>query len=80
MPRCRIPVTAALRETLTRQVRGQGGFQDLLRDIGERAKSDFIVLTDEEVGRIRKYAQDYGEGGFEDRLKALIEAINTYYV
>ena len=78
MADCRIPVTPKIREVLARPVRGQGGFQDLLRDIAKQAQGDTIVLGSEQVAEIRKKATSYGEGGFQDRLKILSEAIDRY--
>ena len=78
MSSCTFPVTPAMREVLQRSVRGEGGFQDFLRDIGERAKAPTLTLSDEEIEKVERYAQDYGQGGFQDRLETLVGAINKH--
>jgi hypothetical protein len=62
---------------LKQPVNGQGGFQDLLRSIGERIERNQLALAREEVSRIGRYASDYGQGGFQDRLTVLLEAIEA---
>jgi len=54
---------------------GVGGFQDLLRDLQGRIHDDTIVLGPQEMECIERYSSDYGGGGFQDRLDALLAAI-----
>lgn len=55
-------------------IRGQGGFQSLMRSVTERiTKSGGVARFDlEEFTRITKYATSYGEGGFQQRLRLLV--------
>lgn len=65
-------------ERLRRPVEGQGGLQSLLRRLKASIGDDgSLSLTEEEVERIRRYVSRYGQGGFQDRLKPLIQAIDT---
>lgn len=78
MPGCRIPVTDSLRGILTKHVKGEGGFQDFLRDLSERSKGDVIEFTEDEIAKVHRYVDEYGEGGFQDRLEAISEAIKAH--
>lgn len=51
--------------------RGQGGFQTLLASLQARTdrNTGALTLTHEDLERISRYAFDYGNGGWEDRLK-----------
>lgn len=69
----RIVLTPALIQILKRPVEGQGGLQSLLRRLNRNLAPDgSLNLTDTDVERIRRYASEYGQGGFEDRLKPLV--------
>lgn len=52
---------------------GQGGYQGLLQHL--QAKLDQqtgqITLTDEDRGKICRYAFDYGNGGWENQLRSI---------
>jgi hypothetical protein len=50
-----------------------GGFQSLLVGLQEKCSraTGALSLTSNEIGRIKKYAFDYGNGGWEDRLTAI---------
>jgi hypothetical protein len=55
---------------LMRPVRGQGGFQSLLRSLqkGFDRKTGVVTLTGDQIEKINRYTSEYGAGGFEDRL------------
>jgi hypothetical protein len=54
--------------------RTDGGFQSFLVNLGERATNDReIELSEADIEKIQRYAFDYGQGGWEDRLKAIFE-------
>lgn len=57
-------------EALMRKVNGEGGFQSLLRALqrGFDRRSGTLTVTAEQIERINRYTQQYGAGGFEDRL------------
>lgn len=59
---------------LMRPVAGRGGMQSLLRDLQKRiGKEGALLLNKKDVIRIRSYVDSYGQGGFQDRLKPIIE-------
>lgn len=60
-------------EALMRRVSGQGGFQSLLRSLqaGFDKASSTVTVTQEQIEKINRYSQQYGAGGFEDRLDGI---------
>jgi hypothetical protein len=53
----------------------KGGFQGLLVKLQRKLDSQtgIIDLTERDLERIRRYAFDYGNGGWEGRLKSIFE-------
>ncbi len=68
-----IPLTDAQRDRLLLPVQGSGGWQSLLRKLQKRIQDSHVELTTEDVGRILRYAQDYGQGGFQNRLDGVVK-------
>lgn len=65
------------RELLMREVAGEGGWNSLVRELQKKVNADgSISLSSEEIGRIRRYAQGHGPGGFQNRLTAVLGAID----
>jgi len=61
---------------VTRTIVGLGGMQGfLLRLVPRITKDRRLVLAPNEVAQIRRYATDYGPGGYEDRFRAIVAAI-----
>jgi len=61
---------------VTRTISGTGGHQGLLlRLMGKLRGDGRLELSTEEVDQIRRYAEAYGAGGFQDRFKVLVAAI-----
>lgn len=56
---------------LTRPVRGQGGFQSLLRVLQAGLRGRVLTITPANGVRIRRYSARYGSGGFQGRLAFL---------
>jgi len=60
-------------DVLRRPVEGQGGMQSYLRGLLPRIQPDgSLALSIDEAERIRKYAEDYGEGGFQERYRIIL--------
>lgn len=55
-------------------IKGQGGFQSLMRGVAERITTSGGVarFSPDEFTRVTKYATSYGEGGFQQRLRLLV--------
>ncbi|MES2002125.1 MAG: aspartyl-tRNA synthetase [Pseudomonadota bacterium] len=59
---------------LRRSIVGGGGFQDLMRSLRQKAAiSRKMKLSDDDLEKIQRYAFDYGDGGFEGRLRGIFE-------
>jgi hypothetical protein len=58
---------------LRKQVKGQGGFQSLMRRLqGQyRPGTSELRIEDDDVEQIQHYAFDYEQGGWEDDLMAI---------
>jgi hypothetical protein len=65
-------------EALMRPVRGQGGFQTLLRSLQNAVdwRTRVLILTVTQINRIQKYYKQYGQGGFQGRLPELAKALS----
>lgn len=62
---------------LQKEVNGSGGMQDLLRDLMKQFQSPTkLSLYPDQVSRIVHYVQDYGQGGFQERLKPVYWALH----
>lgn len=59
-------------QVLLRAVRGQGGFQSLLRQVQQNMRGNVLLLTPALRQRIERYAGKYGAGGFQGRLGRLL--------
>jgi hypothetical protein len=56
-------------------IKGHGGFQSLSRTLSTQLrKSTILKLTADEFGRVVRYANSYGNGGFQTRLRAIVAA------
>lgn len=73
----RLPVIAVQLSTpqikeLCKEVKGRGGFQNLLRDLQENMfmvrKATWVIITPAMRERIKRYATRYGSGGWQARL------------
>ena len=64
------------RALLMRPVRGEGGWNSLLRELqGKLGRRGRMNLDSREIQRIRNYAEHHGVGGFQSRLAPVLEAI-----
>lgn len=70
--------TIVLSETevalLMKPIRGQGGFQTLLRSLQHSLRGRVLTLAPTTVARIVRYRNKYGAGGFQGRLAFLRRA------
>lgn len=66
-----VTLTQSQMSVLFRQVNGQGGFQQLLRRLRRKIdrQSRAITLSAKDLEQIPRYAFDYGNGGWESRLR-----------
>ena len=72
-----VPCTVNEWERIFRPVNGDGGAQQLLRRIHTCAIAERTLLLDPMlVDKAYAYAYDYGQGGYEDRFRAVISAVS----
>jgi len=60
---------------LLRPISGSGGWQSLLRHLQQNLRGNELILNINDIERIVRYANNYGQGGFEDRLLPVIEEV-----
>ena len=61
-----------------RPVRGQGGFQVLLRRIAKKIGDDGVIeVSDADLEKIVRYSFSYGQGGFQERTKPTARRTST---
>jgi hypothetical protein len=54
----------------TKPVRGQGGFQTLLRRIAKNISLDGVLtISESDMEKLIRYSFQYGQGGFQERTK-----------
>ncbi len=60
---------------LKKPLNGNGGFQVFLKQIRQRAsiRPGNLTLTNEDIEKIRRYAFEYKDGGYEGRLRRIFE-------
>ena len=63
------------KEAVMEAVEGEGGFQDLFRELQDQLDGDVLTIYPSQVGRIERCATEYGQGGFQDRLQLVLAAI-----
>jgi len=59
-------------EVLGRPVVGQGGFQTLLRQMQAAVQGRDLSLTPDQVAKVVRYVEKYGQGGFQGRLDTVL--------
>jgi hypothetical protein len=63
-------------EELRKPVNGQGGMQTLMLTIQSKISEDgSLQISPEELERIRRYATEYGEGGFQNRFRTILRHV-----
>lgn len=73
-----VPLTEDAVGVLNRPVVGQGGFQNLLRDLQDQlGTGSQLVLTPDLIERIVRYVQGYGQGGFQGRLDTVLAELQA---
>jgi hypothetical protein len=72
-----ISITDEIRAEILKDVAGEGGFQELMRRLQRGLNGLSLYVEDEDIQKIRRYTEDYKEGGFEDRLKPLLDHLRA---
>ena len=62
------------KEALGKEVNGSGGHQSLMNKL--KAQCDYILKYDDnDLEKLKRYSREYGDGGFQDRFKAILSCI-----
>ena len=57
-------------ERYLKPIRGQGGFQVLLRRIARNISADGVLeISEADMEKLLRYSFEYGQGGFQGRTK-----------
>ena len=65
----KIQLSPAELNRIRRPVRGQGGFQSLLRKLQKQLDGDLLEVSEADLERLVRYSFEYGQGGFQERTK-----------
>ena len=65
-------------EYLGKPVQGQGGFQSLLALLQSKRRGNQLTLTRGDCEQIVRYSNDYGQGGFQERLLSIVEEAEAH--
>ncbi len=77
--RVQIELTPVDFEALMKPIEGQGGFQNVLSRLQSWADADTrrVYIPVSELESIVRYAMKYGEGGFQDRLRPIVDEVKA---
>ena len=67
-------VDVDVRELMDTSTEGDGGFQSLIISLQEWCDDGTIELDEDDIERIIRYANCYGQGGWEDKLAAIFDS------
>lgn len=70
-----VELTPAQVDFLQRPLRGQGGYQTFLARLQNNLDGNILRLTRADCERVVQYANAYGEGGFQARLRPIVQII-----
>ena len=65
-------------EYLSRPLRGQGGYQSLLARLQSNMNGTRLRLTRDDCERVVRYATQYGQGGFQERLRSIVQLAEQF--
>ena len=74
----RVELTPDQVEFLSRPVHGQGGYQSLLSRLQNNMVGSVLTLTQSDCERVVRYATQYGQGGFQERLRSIVEQAELF--
>ena len=76
----RIQLSSIEAALLERRITGTGGMQDLMLALQQKYRESdrTILLSDEDIEKIKRYYHKYGHsGGYQERLGALVRCISA---
>ncbi len=63
---------------LNRPIQGQGGYQSLLARLQSNMHGNLFRLTQDDCEKVARYAMQYGQGGFQERLKSIAQLAEQF--
>lgn len=63
---------------LQQPLRGQGGYQSLLKRLQNNICGNLLKLTRSDCEKVVRYATKYGEGGFQTRLRSIVQLAELF--
>ena len=73
-----VELTPSQVEYLNRPVRGQGGYQSFLKRLQRNMNGNLLRLSRKDCEKIVRYATRYGQGGFQARLRSIVELARLF--
>jgi len=70
-----VRLTKDMVERLEKPIRGQGGYQQLLRMLASNSKAGDLSVDLSTARKIIRYVEKYGRGGFQTRLRAVAASL-----
>ncbi|MCW8137960.1 MAG: hypothetical protein KIT58_03555 [Planctomycetota bacterium] len=64
-------------EILSRAVVGEGGFQTLLRRLQGSITGRELIVDEDTLAMMSRYAESYGVGGWQERLRRLVDGMTV---
>ena len=68
-----VELTPDQEEYLNRPIRGQGGYQSFLTRLQDNMAGNLLRLSRADCEKVVRYATQYGEGGFQGRLRFIVQ-------
>ena len=59
---------------ITKPIKGQGGFQTLLRRIQKQVHGNVLEASETDIEKLIRYSFEYGHGGFQERAKTAADS------
>ncbi|HHY03979.1 MAG TPA: hypothetical protein GX534_02165 [Thermoanaerobacterales bacterium] len=68
-------------EPILKEVKGQGGFQSLIRKLQRQysREEQTLVLDYSDIKKMINYSQNYGQGGFQGKLSTILDRIRSLH-
>lgn len=62
-------------EAINKPVNGIGGHQQLMNKLKSQLNGIKLKYDEDDFEKLQRYANDYGQGGFQGRFKAVLKCI-----
>jgi hypothetical protein len=62
-------------DAINKPVKGIGGHQQLMNKLKSQLNGAKLKYDEDDLEKLQRYANDYGQGGFQGRFKAILKCI-----